>query len=68
MAKLVEVYIANDYIGLHTFEMAKELIWPSRAYCRLKRDITEKQFKEEQDLDTLNSWMQTGKVKFVAEV
>ena len=68
MVKLVEVYIANDYTGLHTFETAKELIWPSRAYCHLKRDITEKQFKEEQNLDTLNSWMQTGKVKFVAEV
>lgn len=68
MVKLVEVYVANDYAGIHTLETAKEYMWFNRAYCHLKRDITEKQFKEEQNLDTFNSWMDTGKVKFIAEV
>lgn len=68
MAKLVEVYIANDYAGIHTLETAKEHMWINRAYCHLRRDITEKQFKEEKDLNIFNSWMDTGKVKLIAEV
>ena len=68
MTKLVEVYIANDYAGVHTLETAKEHMWINRAYCHLDRNVTEKQFKDEQNLNLFNSWMTTGKVKLIAEV
>ena len=60
--KLVELYIFDTYAGLHTLDTAKRLIWRDRGFCYFDKKISEERFQQEQDIDTLNSWMKHGKI------
>lgn len=68
MVKLVELYIADNYTGIHTLETAKQYMWNSRGFCHLRHDITEEQFMREDNLNTINSWMTTGGIKLIGEI
>lgn len=60
--KLVELYIFDTYTGLHTLDTAKKLIWRDRGFCYFDNKISKEHFDQEQDIDTLNSWMKHGKI------
>lgn len=68
MIKLVELYVANSYTGIHTLETAKQYVWMSRGFCHLRHDITQDQFMQENSLDTINSWMATGNIRLIGEI
>lgn len=68
MIKLVELYVAGNYTGIHTLETAKRYMWVNRGFCHLKHDITQEQFMQENNLNIINSWMSTGNVKLIGEI
>ena len=62
MAKLVELYIMDEYQGLHTFSTAKRLVWEARGFCHLDKTWTKERLMKEEDTSVINSAIWTGEI------
>lgn len=66
MPRLVELYILDSYEGLHTLETAKKIIWQSRGFVKLDKQLSEKWVISQNSVEELNKAMKFGQLMEVS--
>ncbi len=66
MPKLVELYMLDNYEGLHAFETVKKIIWQNRGFVHLDKSKSESWLLSQDSVEEINKAMGTGQLKEVS--